>query len=791
MDSLAGRGIQAELIYALLGLTGEVIRLEKAAPNGGRRFTVAASVSDAEREVILRCVEPGAVYAACQAEVELMLLSSSSSCARSAVAWAAVAVLEEYADSVASAEAELADSSELVEGPSRLANRLGHWSETLSAVLDAVKTVRARSLRGGQVVDWLRRTCRASVGRRRATMSRIAARAEGLVLRQLCVWCTSGEVIDPCGDFFIRVEGMRCSTANELVPETMLSAESIELALFAGGALRVVRQADRRWAEAARRRKLAKLAGLVEHASAETKFEPSAEVRSLAIERWATLTRKSTTRKFGRAVDAAAEEVQLDRELAALIHDAEAEAASSLLGAVNAAGIDAATRAVCGVALLRCGALWQRAIHLARPRLVSALPDDDAALVIQGALEEAARDLVVGGGGDLAAPQAILVAADRLEEGWQNNSESFVHAVCVICDPEGFEFLPPLSQREISARYNLSHDATWSTADSKMELINGASLSTKAPRRLKGRAWSIHLAFGRHEQATTACLELGSLAILVSDRALAVMSCSTATRLELGSEQFLTDPPSELPLEIVIDHALDRFHGDSKWRLDVECKCQFTTVLAAVSLLVDNLMTDSPLRVSVNDGGRLSLHAFSFQPSHHKRTWSRSLRIEVAPAWPLTDLFFEADAIATYDACFERLFVARISAADLDDAWLALNSTRLCRRPDTDRNDTDQRRRLWSLHARTAHLARAIADWLARDVVEPRCVHLDRLKLTTFAALRRAHADFRLGLKQALLVQDAMATESLEGFAAFAADLVRFLKTHAVSSASSSLLSLT
>lgn len=735
---LAGRGLQAELVYALLGMPGSVLQLE------AEEWAVAMPVSAAEREAILRCVAPGAAYARCRARCEAMV-EASGSCARRAVAMAAMGVLDDYAAAVAEAEAEVSGCCEVVDGLSALRGRLGPWTEVLESVGGALEAI--RDLKGGQVVDALRR--RRDHGEAGAAGRRLTMAAEGVVLRQLCAWCTAGETVDPFEEFFIRVvdDGMRtCETRERLVPTSMLSSAVVEGSLFAGGALRVVREADRRAADA---RKV-------------ERFAPPEAEAEVAVRKWASLTRRyatSSPRHRSNAADAIAEVIRLDRELAALVDQAKVAAAAALLATVEAAGLSTATEAMCGVGLLRAGALWQRALDLAA---LSAEPDDNA-LVIQGALEEAARDL--GGGGADAAARAV--AADG------------PHSILVVRDPASFA-LPrgPSPQFATVA-------TTW--IDDGCRLHPGASVVAEAARRLD-EPWRSELVFewlGRSDRGLA--LELRgrrSARVFIgdgNDDAPTPRLCVFAATKRIAVDELRRLRDGER-VSLTVNYSVDDA-DHSKRRLEIECSTARGT-LAAISFLADvrELLGRAEAVVGLANDGRcpVLVEAWTFSCREHHQSWRQALRLEARLAWPLPELFFDAQARADYDRCFRRLVGARLAATVLDDAWRRLAAGSRLPLP-RDAQDRAQARRFWTLHARAAHLVRSLASWLQRDVVEAACRRLqaDLPPHAPFADVRTAHADFRLGLQQALLVDDAAVDDALDNLANFAARLATFVAAHA------------
>ncbi|KAJ8600795.1 hypothetical protein CTAYLR_010619 [Chrysophaeum taylorii] len=812
---VAGQGLQAELCYALLGYTGSVIRREACDGSCSARFRVAPTVDFLaawEREAVEACVAPGAWYAACREHAEA-LLEDPGSCARRAVAREASAILDEYAGVVVAAEEKLACECGVIEGPARLRFETEAWGAPLAAVCECLWSLRRVEPRGGAVVDALRKRARAAGAPKVASvLRRLAASAAQVFLRQLCAWCTSGETVDPHGEFFI--EGKQA--------ETLASEEARARAKFVGEALRVLRAADDRGRGASKK-----------------KYAPAdAEVEAW-VRRWAALV-EACGQRSSDAAQAVAIEARVARDLDGLVADTEAVVARKLLEAVEDAGLYAALCSLAGVALLRCGPLWQRALELARPGLNSAPDDDDAPLLVQRALEDASRELWDDEPreneayhfwtallADATPPRGMKISDAPKRRRGLDDGDAFAATIAavadgsvgVVADPQGFEWRAPRTDHK--ARYELGGGETSWTRDARLRLGPGASLSTVAARRLEARAWRCELAFRWDAEGATprrAAISFDSVRVSAGDDArpgLGDAGCRLVVEAR-GREIAARDAGrmnSVAGLRLVVEQKRDAF-DPREWRLETNLYDDDNNdddkALAVVSFLAD-LATlvgrdRAVVAARVPSGCRpLAISRFAFchtdgEPAAiHPPTrslagraaladrraeraasaWRDALRVVAAPRWPLDDLLLDSKALAAYNAAFRRLVVARRATADLDAVWKVLAAS--SRAPSRHADEARARRHLWALHARASHLSRSIATWLQRDAVEPSWRDLrDRLRCPAdFARVERTHADFLVQLAQALLVDDKNADEALNHVFANAARLSAFLQAHA------------
>ncbi|KAJ1458569.1 gamma-tubulin complex component protein [Pelagophyceae sp. CCMP2097] len=657
--SLDHHGLQAELCLALLGYTGDVVR-EEEDEHGDVVFRVSPTVnwrapalSESEREAVDRCVLPGALYASCRAYAEA--LCDTVGCVAVAVGRAAQRQLDAYAARVVAQEAEFleANASGYVDGPSRLVARLGGWNEPLRALRATLERVlRSSDLRGGALVEFVRRRA-AEAGAPGAfrVLHAVAAAATAVFLRQLAAWCTLGQLVDAHGEFFVRPSsggsvwrggptadededdddeeddgrgGKVYEVDGKLVPESMATPDVADKALFVGSATRLLRAAGGRRRggdfrlldddpEAAALREL--WAGLVELAAKEP-GEPGLD--------------------GGNMADAIWKDAQLRRALADLVDRSERRVASKLKTlVVDEAQLGRALCAIAGVALLRCGPLWHRALELRAPASRTALrtsPRDDAAFVMQRALEDAARELRHDAAdlsndtapglamGDaaafVAAVDAVLESSCKYDRGRlfshhgdaddaSDEGRSDRHAVSVVADPDAFEWRAPRSDADVDARYEISGAAQWSApkhaGDAQkrplLELGEAATperdddfraprrpvesaLAAKALRRVARQPWRARVAFlwsGGEDASFALCVTAArqlrvEVAYDIEARAFKLVAkrCDAESSRDMASSAF-RQPRDAAALSIVVEHVC----VDGQWRLVCAAYAQY------------------------------------------------------------------------------------------------------------------------------------------------------------------------------------------------------------------------
>ena len=515
---MPGHALQSELCYALMGFEGEILRFEEAEEeeeeaHGEREeeflirkcFKVAPTVdylSTSEKVAMEACVVPGAYCASCRALCEAMSLKAESCVSRGA-AREAQKTLDDYARDVVLAETELIETYQFVEGPTRLRFLLGHWAQPLRAVEECLraaheKRTRGRSLKGGMACDAICAKA-ATIGAPKAALAarRIANAARRVLLRQLACWCTYGERADPDDEFFVApvaltennsIDDEEKDEAQEedkawrgaawlapenddaeksttfedlrplelrraLIPTCLLSGESAEKVLFIGGTLRVLAAADQE-------------EGGVDYA-------PTKDDVAIWGQRWLGCVRRFEC-LIENAADAAANEVGAIDDVRQLISDVHDFASKKLLAVLEARSFRSALDALAGVALLRCAPLWHRALELARPTLAVAPKDDEGALVVQWALEEAAKELANPNnlsdralalqrhrGSKTENVASISSAVDAILS-YDSDREDRRHRISVVVDPIAFDwFKRARTNAEVKARYTISGPSRW------------------------------------------------------------------------------------------------------------------------------------------------------------------------------------------------------------------------------------------------------------------------------------------------------------------------------------------
>ena len=453
-----------EFCLACLGYVGDTI-VEKE--EGGKvvyRVAAGSGLEPSAVAAIEAAVAPGAHYRFARRAAEEA--ASLKRCATLlAIGDAAEAWLDGYADDVADADRAVGGLDFSFEGATRLRFLVGHHAAALEAVGEAVREAIECGGSGGRLADALRRRAGAAGDPSVIRALRVlCGAAEAVFLRAACGWCVDGDLV---GDFFVaasvvggkkapdfvrdvmsdEADAIGCFEVRaSLVPRFLVGKRLAERMLFVGGAVRVLRIADRRRsrrADAASNRKRFLERAVVELESTPrfqaytSKFgSRPASLSALIIARHCVISLGNGKREkecqtdegadpepacygpdedgyvalAGRwkalvaaakapaapesAAEAAARDGAVKAGLERLVDDSEKVFAEALLDVcVGDGDLGRAVAAYGGVALLRCGPLWARALELSRVALRERPHGRSGALVVQRCLEAAAEEL--------------------------------------------------------------------------------------------------------------------------------------------------------------------------------------------------------------------------------------------------------------------------------------------------------------------------------------------------------------------------------------------------------------
>ncbi|KAH8065688.1 hypothetical protein JL722_65 [Aureococcus anophagefferens] len=390
-----------EFCLACLGYVGDTI-VEKE--EGGKvvyRVAAGSGLEPSAVAAIEAAVAPGAHYRFARRAAEEA--ASLKRCATLlAIGDAAEAWLDGYADDVADADRAVGGLDFSFEGATRLRFLVGHHAAALEAVGEAVREAIDGGGFGGRLADALRRRAGAAGDPSVIRALRVlCGAAEAVFLRAACGWCVDGDLV---GDFFVaasvvggkkapdfvrdvmsgEADAIGCFEVRaSLVPRFLVGKRLAERMLFVGGAVRVLRIADRRRsrrADAASNRKRFLERAVVELESTPrfqaytSKFGSRPESLSALLHKNCVISLGNGKREKECQTDEGA-----DPEPACYGPDDDGYAAPS--------------RAYGGVALLRCGPLWARALELSRVALRERPHGRSGALVVQRCLEAAAEEL--------------------------------------------------------------------------------------------------------------------------------------------------------------------------------------------------------------------------------------------------------------------------------------------------------------------------------------------------------------------------------------------------------------
>ena len=411
----------------------------------------------------------------------------------------------------------------------------------------------------------------------------------------------------------------------------------------------------------------------------------------------------------------------------------------------------------------------------------------------------------------------------------------------VVADPEPFLWSP--AEADLRARFGLRGAAARSDnvvvlggdeaadqqesddeATPRFPLAEAAAvpaLEALEPRRLAQRAWRLEaVAAGRGGDARVR-LALRRPGMAARRRRPAVAAALTdggLLEVSLDGSVVATRPASLEKARLALRSARG---VDGRWELDVFAADAVTdAVRATVKVVVDvggvlgghraaialELVGDRPVDVArfslafddieeeetsaaavVLGSSSLSRRAAraDAEASRAADAWSRALRCDVAPRWPVGDLLPGSSAGEDYQAAFSRIFAARKALADLDACWPALSSAgrEFCashRRRD-ERDGFAALMRLQHLHFRCSALCRCIVAVLQRDGVEPLWRRLcERIEERgDYDALRDAHRAFLLDLRDALRLDEEDVGAALEAVFRDAARLARLVDAYA------------
>jgi len=410
----------------------------------------------------------------------------------------------------------------------------------------------------------------------------------------------------------------------------------------------------------------------------------------------------------------------------------------------------------------------------------------------------------------------------------------------VVADPEPFVWSS--QEADLRARFGLRGDAARAEGlivlggDSapkesddeqtprfpRSEVSTVPALEALEPRRLAQRAWRLEaVAVGRGGDACVR-LALRRPGMAARRRRPAVAAALAGGLLEVSLDgSVVATRPAVLRKARL---ALRSARGvDGRWELDVFAVDAATdAVKATVKVVVDvegvlgtscavialELVGERPVDVQrfaldfdVADEEETSAAAVVLGSSSLSRraaradaeasraadAWSRALRCDVAPRWPVGDLLPGSSAGEDYQAAFSRIFAARKALADLDACWPALSSAgrEFCasRRRRDERDGFAALMRLQHLHFRCSALCRCIVAVLQRDGVEPLWRRLcERVEAPgDYDALRDAHRAFLLDLRDALRLDEEDVGAALEAVFRDAARLARLVDSYASS----------
>ena len=165
-------------------------------------------------------------------------------------------------------------------------------------------------------------------------------------------------------------------------------------------------------------------------------------------------------------------------------------------------------------------------------------------------------------------------------------------------------------------------------------------------------------------------------------------ACLSKARLALRSARGV-DGRWELDV-FAVDAATDAVKATVKVVVDVEGVLGTSRAVIALELVGDRPVDVQRFALDFEDDDEEETSAAAVvlgSPSLSRRAaradaeasraadaWSRALRCDVAPRWPVGDLLPGSSAGEDYQAAFSRIFAARKALADLDACWPALSS---------------------------------------------------------------------------------------------------------------------
>ncbi|KAH8067833.1 hypothetical protein JL720_12332 [Aureococcus anophagefferens] len=758
--------------------------------------------------------------------------------------------------------AEEAASLKRFEGATRLRFLVGHHAAALEAVGEAVREAIDGGGSGGRLADALRRRAGAAGDPSVIRALRVlCGAAEAVFLRAACGWCVDGDLV---GDFFVaasvvggkkapdfvrdvmsgEADAIGCFEVRaSLVPRFLVGKRLAERMLFVGGAVRVLRIADRRRsrrADAASNRKRFLERAVVELESTPrfqaytSKFGARpAPLSALIITRHCVISLGNGKREKECQTDEGADPEPAcygpDEDgyvalagrwkalagLERLVDDSEKVFAEALLGVcVGDGDLGRAVAAYGGVALLRCGPLWARALELSRVALRERPHGRSGALVVQRCLEAAAEELRgdeddrtdlevmawkayeraggVSGAGMCDAVtfwETILAARARRRNAgypparvpacppWTPPGDPAPHlgfgdrpprpaafakatetTATVIADPEAFEWT--FHKPDVDARFALRKGAALKATADGLELALGGD-GAGAPAADEPSDASDGDSDDDDRAPLRGCFAKGLSgggpdACRGLGRATVVLDVGSVLRSGGRAVCGLTAPQDAAPVKVF------RF----AWTPGAGERAGDALAGALASL-----------KVSKNSIALKAAH-FDRSAAETSTGWQQALRAVVRPKWPLDALLFD-DAAPDYQAAFSRLLAARKAADDLDAVWRCLaDAGRRARSREAEKRKALAA--LSALHSELSAVCRGVATWLQRDGVEPTWRRfVDRLGAASdFAEVKAAHRAFILDLRDALLLDEDAVHGALDDVFLDAARLARLLDAH-------------